>query len=307
MRRLWYYASSQYRKDPPRRSKPMVVTSSQCSLDWARPFALFSPLNKISHEAVVMRLNRHQRVNASRYHLRHYNSSKRRTHCLAKVDFRTILGRSCASLGASRASSIKLPRAQGICSEHLQLHFDLHSKALLLTDTSKFGTYVRVGNDKLSLLRHQTVEVSSRTYIKLGTDGQFEFNIEPTMFRQGFDRLFDRWIRSFGSLHPGLVPSSGVVCTEYPRCSGRMVRINLVCRGFALIRWFVKNKTEDHLPTVCAFSTDYDAPVVTSTAATRPFSSCTPQSTNCRQGKRPFDFSSTDGVANASNTLFAKS
>jgi hypothetical protein len=79
---------------------------------------------------------------------------------------------------------------------HIYLHFHPESRALLLTDTSASGTHVQVGDGEMTLIHHQTVEISGRAYIRLGDHRQFEFDIQPTARWEGFDRLFARWLRS---------------------------------------------------------------------------------------------------------------
>lgn len=176
------------------------------SLDWARAFALLIPLNEPSDGALRTRRNRRQRAKASRYDS---CMTERNTRCLARLNFKMLLGRRCATIGASRSSIINLPRDQGVCMTHLYLHFHPESMALLLTDTSVSGTHVQVVGGEPVLLRHQTVQISGRTRIWAGNHRQFGFDIKPTLRWEGFDRLLSRWLRSVEPRLGSVVPRHG--------------------------------------------------------------------------------------------------
>ena len=118
------------------------------------------------------------------------------------LTMQTFFGRHTFSFGSSRRSEIVL--TDGLATQHLHLHFEMHTALLLLTDTSNIGTWISTESSGPQLLRQRTWPVLSTTSIVLGDTQQYRFELRLAEDQRDTDAFLTMFRRYTVSLELSL-------------------------------------------------------------------------------------------------------
>lgn len=132
------------------------------------------------------------------------DGKRRREAAPFLLTMQTFFGRHTFSFGSSRRNEIVL--TGGLDTQHLHLHFEMHTSLLLLTDTSTTGTWISTEGSTPKLLRQRTWPVLSTTSIILGDTQQYRFELRLANDQRGteaFLQTFRRYTLSL-ELSPSL-------------------------------------------------------------------------------------------------------
>ncbi|KAK3698128.1 hypothetical protein LTR37_017086 [Vermiconidia calcicola] len=145
-------------------------------------FAIVLPLSSCAEKA-LKHANRNRVLldDAKSYEHLTSRSSKHSSRILAKLDFMSIIGRGSLDFGFSRAAGFQLPRERRVSPRHFRLHLDISTATLLLTDTSKAGTYIqsRSGPRLVHRETYRFDDDDDYAIVTLGSNPDMAFAITP--------------------------------------------------------------------------------------------------------------------------------
>ena len=175
------------------------------SLAISTAFAYVLPLSADAAEAMQLRANRRLcgEVHARR-DLVPFGSKR----CYVKLNFATLLGRRCLSFGSSRSNEFLLPPAEDVAARQFILHFELHTATLLLTDTSRYGTWLSNDSTPKRSLHQATYPLGQSNVISFGLGQRYQFRIvlaDSVSDPIAFSGLFQRYTQSIGQKYPRLI------------------------------------------------------------------------------------------------------
>lgn len=163
-----------------------------------------------------------------------------------KLDFRILFGRPSLSFGSSRYNEVVFPQAADIDSRHFALHFQMQTGLLLLTDTSRDGTWVSCGpTHTLQLIHNATQPIPQHAVIAFGRRGRCRFLVSlPDYARDAslFAELFQGYANSIDDPTSFAVKRWCAHCEPIERVEGRggkqgYLCLNLVAKGgFGMVR-----------------------------------------------------------------------
>ena len=169
----------------------------------------------------------------------------------------TFFGRHTFSLGSSRRNEIVL--RGGLDTQHLHLHFEMHTSLLLLTDTSNAGTWITTESSAPTLLRQRTWPVLSTTSIALGDTQQYRFElrlVNDPRETEAFLHIFRRytlslelstslWIKPLASIRDPLLMCGGLYFRLHHVGPAGYERINTCLRLSDARLFAVKSVTDE--------------------------------------------------------------
>ncbi len=166
------------------------------SLAISTAFAYALPLSGDAVKAVQLRANRRLCGDASARRDRYVT-----------LNFATLLGRRCLSFGSSRSNEFLLPQTEDVAARQFIIYFELHTATLLLTDTSRDGTWLSNESTPMQCLHQAAYPLLKINDIGFGHGQRYRFRIlvvDSAIDPTAFSSLFQRYAQSIGQKNPRL-------------------------------------------------------------------------------------------------------